>query len=503
MSGIRDTVVPIIRGATAKLDKLERSELITVYQQYRTASNEWLRRQIVDNNRIDILASVVLGYEVKPYHLAMMIWQFKHPESLQLAFRGAGKSSVCTVAKCIHFLCKNRDFTIVIGSESKTNASGFLREIKGHLENNQKLIDIFGVFYDPHIVGKWDTHEIDVVGKKHFGKESTIMCTGVDAAITSKHFDCGIFDDLAVEENSRTDAGREKIKTWFYKTWTPLLKPPDSSVPHRGEHHGLGTRQHPEDIYSHLSNNELKGHVHTVPALDSRNQSPWPEKYPPAFFEDKRRKMGIILFGAQYQQDVDAMRGEIFQYDNCIQLNDSDWPTIDSLIPYMGVDLAVKDKEKNSMFAITVIGIRGKIADDKYWVYLLDYYLEHVRAADQLPKIIEFIDRWKPVRIGIETNQYQDIVRQYLKIERPNAVCYPIQTAIDKRTRAVKITPIFENKRVFFRAGGAHARAIDHLVRFPNGAYTEDLFDSFDHAHRAATKRPGRKRGRTTEFGLL
>ena len=497
-------VIPIIRGATARLDSLERSQLTTVYEQYRTASNEWLRRQIVENNRIDILASVILGYDVEPFHLAMMRWQFAHRESLQLAFRGGGKTTTCTVTKAIFYLCKTRDFTIVLGSESKGNSAGFLREIKGHLENNVRLIEVFGVFYDPHIVGKWDNFEIDVVGKKHFSKESSIMCTGIDASITSKHFDAGLYDDLVVEENSRTDSMREKTKIWYYKTWTPLLKPPDATVQHRGEHHGLGTRQHPEDLYGWLKDNELKGHTQEIPALDEHENSPYPSKYTPEFFKDQRRKMGIILFGAQYQQDIEAMRGEVFQLDDCQTLDEKDYPSIESLRIYMGLDLAVKDQERHDMFAISVIGVQGTFISGDVYIYLLDYYLDHLRAALQDDKVVEYFDRWSPLRVGIEVNQYQDILKDLVKEQRPGMNCLAINTDLDKVTRAHKITHYFEGKRVFFRKG-VHNRPIDHLVRFPNGKNTKDYFDSFDNALRAARGKSGKTRNRQErkKFGIL
>lgn len=496
-------VIPLIRGAAKKLDRMERSQLTTVYEQHRTASNEWLRRQVLENDRIDILAAVILGYDVEPFHLAMMIWQLRHPESLQLSFRGGGKTTVCTVTKAIHYFCKNRDFHLVLSSESKKNSADFLREIKGHFENNEKLIEVFGPFYDPHIVGKWDVNEIDVVGKKHFGKESSIYCTGIDSSVTSKHFDAGIYDDLCVEENSRTEAGREKVKTWYYKTYLPLIKPPDPRVEHSGENHGLGTRQAPEDLYEHQEANELKGCVQKIPALDENENSPWPVKYTPEFLKDKRRKMGLILFGAQYQQDVEAMRGEVFQYDDCQQLDEEDYPEVSKLKIYMGVDLAVGDKEKNDMFAISVIGILGSIAKRDFWSYLLDFYLEHLRASRQEAKVLEFYDKWNPLRTGIESNQYQDVLRQTAKEKRPAMVCYPIHTSLDKRTRAWKLAPLFEAKRAFFRSGGVHARAIDHLVRFPGGKGTKDFFDSYDNAIRAARRKAGGKKGKRKPFGVL
>jgi len=496
-------VIPLVRGAAKKLDKLERSQLETVYEQYRTASNEWLRRQIVENNRIDILASVVLGYDVEPFHLAMMQWQFLHPESLQLSFRGGGKTTVCTVAKAIHYLCKNRDLHILLASESKGTASGFLREIKGHLEGNERLIEVFGPFYDPKVVAKWDTYEIDVVGKATGSKEASVTCIGVDASITSKHFEVALTDDLVVEKNSRTEATREQVKNWFYHTYTPLIMPPRPGVEHCGEHHILGTRQCPEDLYEHLQENELKEHAQTIPALDERENSPYPKLYPPAFFKKQRRKMGVLRFGAQYQQDVEAMRGEVFQHNDCIQLDAEEYPALTRLKVYMGVDMAVGDKEKNDFFAISVVGILGSIRKDDFFSYLLDYYLEHLRASRQEAKVLEFYDKWKPLRTGVEINQYQDILRQTLKEKRPGMVVYPIHTQLDKTTRAWKLAPLVEGHRMFFLGDGVHARPIDHLVRFPNGRGTKDYFDSLDNAIRAARRKAGRKRPERKKFGLI
>jgi phage terminase large subunit-like protein len=212
--------------------------------------------------------------------------------------------------------------------------------------------------------------------------------------------------------------------------------------------------------------------------------------------------MGVILFGAQYQQDVDAMRGEVFQFDDCQQLDDKDYPSKESLRVYMGVDLAVGDRDRHDMFSISVIGVKGFFINGDAYIYLLDFYLDHLRAVLQEGKVIEFYDRWNPLRTGIEINQYQEILKDLVKIKRPQMNCYPIHTDLDKLTRAHKISPYFENKRVFFRRA-VHNRAIDHLVRFPNGKNTKDFFDSFDDAVRAAKGAAGRKRRERPKFGVL
>lgn len=497
-------VIPLIRGAAKKLDRLERSDLITAYEQSRTTSNEWLKHQILDNNRIDILATEVLGYKLQPFHLAMQRFQFLHPKSLQLSFRGGGKTTSCTVTKAIHYICKNRNITILLGSESKSNSVGFLTEIKGHLENNERLIEMFGRFYDPNVVPKWADSEIVVVGRTKHPKESTITCIGVDSSITSKHFDVLLTDDLVTDENARTPHMRQRTKTWYYKTYRPLLHPPNDSEEHRGEHHHLGTRQHFDDLYGHLQENELADHTQIIPALDELENSPWPEEYPPDYFREQRRDMGIILFNCQYMCDTESMKGEIFQYDDCHEVKDEEYPAASDLKVYMGVDLSADEKERkrNARFAIAVIGIRGSIPKDDYWVYLLDYYDDHLRPTRQAAKVLEFYDKWSPIRTGIESNQYQDTFRVNVKKQRPNMRVVKIETKIDKVTRAWRLAPLFENDRAFFRKG-VHAKAIEQLVLFPGGKY-KDFFDAYDHAVTAAKRRRKKKRpSDRQEVGLI
>lgn len=494
--------MPLIRGAVRKLDKLDRSELMVTYEQYRTASNEWLRRQIIENNRIDILAAVVLNYTVEPFHVTMMQHQFRHPRNLVLAYRGSGKTTICTVCKVIHLLCKNRDLRLLIASESKKSAADILTEIKGHFENNERLAEIFGPFYDPKFVTKWDTNAIEIVGRKFRYKEPSIMCAGPDTTITGKHYEVGFPDDLVTEDNARTETMRERIRTWYYKTYRPMILAPKAGVEHRGEQHHSGTRYHFDDLNGHLEENDLKDSTLVIRALDEHGNVPWPEEHTPEYFEEVLQESGLIIFNSQYQCDTEAMKGEIFEYDHCQELDDKDFPKVDKLKVYSGVDLAADEEErkKNAMFAIAVLGLMGSVAKDDLWIFVLDFYLQHLRPTRQPEKVLEFYDLYRPLRTGIETNQYQTYLAADVKEKRPGMVVCKIQTQLDKTTRAWKTVPHFENGRVFFRKG-VQARAIDSLVGLP-GSGKWDFFDSFWNALFAAGARSKKKKKRKP-FGLL
>lgn len=477
------------------LRRANRTQLVDYHQHCVEVTNEWIRRAVIERNRIDILATEVLGYEVMPFHLRMMQYQFLHPDNLQLAFRGAGKSTTCTVTKAIHLLLKNPNLRILIASKSLQNAEAFLKSIKKQFESNERLAEIFGPYYDSQRTKKWDNKEIEVLPRNSKEKEASITCVGVEGTIVSKHYDVIIADDLIDEENSRTKHMRDKTKQWYYQTLDPTLDPPDPDVPHRGEFHRLGTRYHYSDLYGHLIENELKNHHHIIKALNEKGQSPWPEKRPPEWFAKKKRKSGLIIFNAQYQCDTEAMKGEIFQYDDCQRIDPAEYPSLAGLRVFMGVDLAISESEAADKFAIVVIGA----TKDRTAYYTLDYYEGQLRFSQQTKMILRFYRRWDPIVAVVESNQYQLGQIHTLQDTYPGIRVRPKNTDKDKVTRAMKLEPLFEQGRMFFKKN-EHDLLVEQLVLFPNYEY-KDLFDAFDLA--VTGSRMKRRSSRTSEPGVI
>jgi predicted phage terminase large subunit-like protein len=470
-------VIPVMQGTPKALAEADRAQLLDLAQHYRSMGNEWLRRMIVVGNRIDILALAVLDYQIQPFHLALLRWQFLHPDNLQLVFRGAGKSTVCTITKTLHLLAKDPNLRILIASKTNSQSEAFLKEIKGHFESNDRYQELFGEYYDPQRVNKWDNREIEVAPR------------------TSKHYDVILSDDLVDEENTRTKYMRDRVRQWYYQTLDPCLEPPSPTVAHRGEHHRLGTRYHFDDLYGHLMTNELKRKTQVIPALDEKGRSPWPEKYPAKWFKEKKRKSGTIIFNAQYQCDTEAMKGEIFQYDDCQRVADSAIPG--DLRIFMGVDLAISEKESADRFAIAVVGMD---AAENYFV--IDFFEGHLRFGKQTAKIIQYYKKHDPVRCAIETNAYQAAQYQNLKDDEEdgkNLRLKAVHTSKDKVTRAWKLSPLFEDHRMHFTP--ATMKLAEQLVLFPNFRY-KDGFDALDLAIAASKLKKKRKR-RSSEPGVL
>lgn len=469
-----------------RLPGAERSELVGYYEHVRSMSNEWIRRQVIDNLRIDILVAV-LGLDVKPFHIKILQFQFQHAETMVLAFRGAGKSTTATVIKAVHYLLLDPNLRIVIASKTTSNAETFLREIKQIYETNERFIEIFGRHYDPR--RRWNDKEIDIATRTKFTKEANITCTSPEGTVVGRHFDVEFCDDLVDEGNARTQHMRDLIHKWYYSVLDPTIEPPSKKNKWVGRRHKLGTRYHWDDQYGRWIRDGMQHLI--IRALDENGQSPWPEKWPPEELHDRRRKSGMIIFNAQYQCDTDAMKGEVFQFDDCIMVDDSQVPW-DDLSIFMGVDLAISEKETGDHFAIVVLGF-----DRTGNIFVLDFFEGQLRFKAQTTKIRQYAAKYLPVRIGLEVNAYQEAQAQVMEDDDeplpPETRLRKINTGTDKITNAWKLSPMFEDGRVHFRHVCAQVR--DQLVLFPNYRY-KDVFDAFNLAVTAQKLKTRKQRAR-------
>lgn len=463
---------------------------------------------VIDHHRVDILAAEVLGYKVCPHHLRILQHQYQHRESMTLVWRGAGKTTVGTIAWDIWQIILERNRRLLIASKTGQNASDFLREIKTQFENNEKLKEIFGNFVGSN---RWDNTAIEVAGRTKPFKEPTINTVGLEGAVASKHYDAINADDLVDEENSRTKYQRDKMLDWYYKNLTPTLLPPipraqwtspaDMFV---GYLNMIGTRYHYEDLYGHLMKASTDGtggeladdKTLIIPIIDDDGNPIWPEMFGLEKIQSLRT-MGIIRFNSQFKCDCEAMKGSIFSYDDCQIMPERKIPH--SLIVDTGVDLAIAEGEENDMFAQVTVG-RTTNGD----TYVLDFEEDQLKFGEQTQAIIARRQNMKARRTGVEANAYQMAQIHNLKDDDPQGTYVPIFTLKDKVTRAWKLSAkLFENGKIFFRKemrfkpkeGPAKdvEHLIEHIVLFPNHT-RKDLFDALDIAVATSEKRKRKER---------
>lgn len=469
---------------------IERQKLQEELRAIELAERRWVRKQVLEHRRLDILAEVVLGLRLQPFHRSMQVFTLRNSKTLQLAFRGSGKTTTVTEVRAIAAMLWDPNVRICIVARTGDLARDMLGEIKQFIET-----DSFQ-YYFGDLKGdqnsrerKWTDSKITIQGRTQPRKEPTITTVGTEGQVVGKHFDLILADDLIDENNARTQHMREQVKTFFYKTLTPTLEPD-------GEFHIVGTRYHFDDIYGHLMSTDDEFEHQVIQALDKHGRSPWPQKYPAKKFEALRKAMGSVLFDTQYQCSTDKMKGGLFQWDWMPSLTKNaaavKFGTNGQV--YIGVDPSVGEKEQNDYFAMVAIRRLGRE------LLIEDYFEDRLSFSQQMAKIAEWYDRFDPVTVAIEANAYQAVLAQQLAENYERVRRRAVKTDKDKVTRAIKLSARFESEEVFFREG--QGPLMDHLLLFPKGSH-DDLFDALDLAVTASFKRGRRKQSRVDKVGLL
>lgn len=424
----------------------------------RASRRALLRRAVLVDDRIDILGRLVLGYDLRPFHLDMLAFQGSHPQTLQLAPRGFGKSTVLNITRAIHEVLRNPDVRVLIVSNTQLQAEVFLREVKNHFEHNPLLRAVFGDFVSDQ---KWDVREVIVRPRRSRAKESTLSCVGVGGPVVSRHYDLILADDLIDEESARTEGQRDKVQSSFHQSLMPTLEP-------HGRIHVLGTRYHYQDLYGHLIETDYQDCHQVVRAIGHDGTTPWPEKFTLDWLARRRRAMGTILFNSQYQNDVEAMKGRIFKSEWLRYYEDAP----PGLRVYQGVDLAISQRETADFFAIVTVGI-----DKQGDVYVLDALARRLTFRQQTELIAARFRDFDPIRTMVEANAYQ--AAQVEELMRSTKVrVRAVTTTKDKVTRFLKLSALFEAGKVHFRRGQMDD-LIEQLLLAPEGAH-DDLVDALE-----------------------
>lgn len=453
----------------------------------RQQRNEYLKRLILEEDRVDLLVELA-GYRYDDVHHLLVEYQYQNKKTLQLAPRGWGKTTVGTCLKIVHKILKDRNRRHLIASETATLAWDMLSEIKSILVC-EDVAEVFGDLRGD----VWHESAINIAGRTTHAKEKTVNTCGADGAVTGGHFDEIDADDLVSFKTSRTMHSRQKILDWFRLTLLPTVTDQDTEI------HVKGTCYHPEDLYAHLRKNDPKfrNTVQIIPALSPINEeSNNPEWYPTDFLVDQRESMGTPFFNAQYNQDPSGVQGEVFDaehFRHCETLPKR-------LLVFSGVDLAVGREDAHDCFAIVTIGVDPKTLD----IYVLSYRKAKLTIPGQNELMLRKSEIHNPIRMGVESNAYQRAKIQELKSHKRfrKIPAVPIYTREDKITRAQRLAARYERGEIWHLKSEKDGELEADLVGFPDVRY-KDLVDALDIAIQAAFRKKKKRVKRNRKIGVI
>lgn len=400
---------------------------------------------------------------------------------LALVPRGTLKTTVITIGLTLQYFLVYPENRVLIDSETSTNSSGFLAEIKGHLEGNDAYREIFkavhGVYPDANAKDKstrWNNSAVDLACRTKARKEPSIDTGGVDTTKNSRHYDLIIFDDLHSEINTQTKDQIDKVKT-HWKLADALLDPGCPEIV-------IGTRWDFNDLYQMIIDehgpefNIIARQATVGGAIDGKLL--YPTKLSHDILEKKREKLGTYLYSCQYNNEpVDAQNAKFkrsfFQYVNLKEIEGipMNW--------YLTIDPG--GNGENSDFAGMVLS--GM--DYQGHLYVRYVVKRKMTEGEIVAQTINLYRTFKPKRIVVETiaGAGQAIIVAYTTKMKELGVWLPIQyikhRVTAKNTRIEALAPKYEFGKVFHVKECPQLKELEEeLLKHPK-AKNDDVADAF------------------------
>lgn len=441
-------------------------------------------------------------------------WTASNAKSNQLLLlpRDHMKSALAAY-RCVYALTKNPSSRILYISSTSNLAIKQLKFMKDILTS-----DRYRAFW-PEMVNeeeakreKWTEREISVdhpQRKEDAIRDPSIFTAGLTTNIIGMHADILVLDDVVVSNNANTAQGREKVLEQYGYL---------SSIAGTGSQEWVvGTRYHPNDLYSSLMEMEIEkydedGNITSYEPLfevkehavetsgDGTGEFLWPRSKQPdgkwyGFNSEelakKRSKYrgNIVNFRSQYYndpQDTDSapIKRSLFQYYDSEYLNKKDGQWYfkrNRLNVVAAVDFAYSKEQKSDFSCVVVVGVDG---DNNYYVLDIDRF-KASKPSEYFSPILKMYEKWGFRKIRAEVSLAQQVIVNDLKDNyiRKNGLSLSIDEYRPSRWIGSKeerilatLEPKYQNNQMWHYQGG-NIQILEEELIFQNPAH-DDVKDA-------------------------
>lgn len=392
---------------------------------------------------------------------------------LYLMPRGTLKTSVITIGGSIQWHLNFPEDRIAIDSETVTKTRGFLTEIKGHYEENEKLREIFqtlhGVMPDSASKHKpWSTEMIVLACRTKSRKEPSIDCLGIGVTRNGYHYDIAFLDDLHSEINTKTAEEIMKVKE-HRKLVYSLLDPGCPQIV-------IGTRWAFSDAYQEIIDEEHEDfNFITRSALSATGEEFYPRRLSRDVLNRFRRVQGPYLFSCQYlnnpvDDETATFKREDFRYLSRHEMAQRS-------INWYGLVDPSYEGPYSDYVAMGIIGM-----DNLGRIYVKHIVREKMTYSAIIDKMFEMNAMFKVARWGLEVVGTQKSIEHTLRQkEREKGISLRVHLfksrSRTKEERIRGLAPYYENHEVFHCIGAPNMDILeDELSKFPR-AKNDDVSD--------------------------
>lgn len=384
----------------------------------------------------------------------------------------------------------NPDWEIIIAAYNADLASDFGKiardTYKKHNRNGSKVFDN-ELDRDKSAGSNWGIN-------MHRG---SVVSTGVGGSATGKGAHIAIIDDpFKNREDANSKIQRDKVWSWYQSTIRTRLAPGGGIII-------IQTRWHDDDLVGRIIKEMQAGtgelfEAIVLPAISEENdilgrepgEALWPERYSLKELESIKKAIGEREFISLYQQRPQAEDGGLFkrQYFKYFKVIENRYIEIATetgikridtkeCFAFQTIDTALTVKKSSDSTAIATW-----ICDREYNLYLIDLFLDKIEVPDQWATIKQYrlkYDGFLKFQ-AIETKQSGIGIMQ--QAEREGIALKELIADVDKTTRALAISVMFEAGKVYFYQNLLKLLDLEEqLIKFPNAAH-DDAVDVCSYA---------------------
>lgn len=394
-----------------------------------------------------------------------------------------GKSTWVSEVLPLWFLINDRNLRLALFSRTARQAERFGRRLMWHVEHNKILEEDFGEYLKPGNE-KWTQSEGFLVrDEDRQTKDPTFQFLGVGGAVNGARLDIIICDDILDLTNSQSEVTRDNVHAWF----TEMVL---SRLVEGGRCMMVGTLQSRLDLYCQLSESPEFHYVH-IKATNEEEKTTLSRRWPFERLMKKKRAVGTVKFMKLFQNDRSAQTGKMLKPE---WLNyygrtpESGYPVTlppyEHMSIYIGIDPAIADedflekleKDDPDYFALCV----GAWHAQSKRLFILENFKARLTLIQQLKTIQDYYERYRPIKVGIESVAYQKALAQ-ASWALPSMI--PVQQIKTHGGSGSKISRIealgghFETKRIWVHP--ENNNLIDEYIHYPDVAH-DDVLDSVD-----------------------
>lgn len=409
--------------------------------------------------------------------------------------RGHAKSTAISLSYVLaSVLFRTKKFVLLV-SDTETQANLFLGNIKQELQENEDIIQLFGIRRNEKgsVQFKKDT-ESDIIVEFDDGATFRIISKGAEQKLRGLNWsgtrpDLIVCDDIENDEMVMNKDRREKFGRWFYGALLPCRAT-------NGEVRIVGTILHMDSMLERLMPKERDKHT-IIDGLKTYSERRamwksvkykahnhdftkilWADKHSETELRQLRREYSERGLADVYSQEylnvpIDES-STYFKKSDFIGMVDKDYEK--KLLYYVAADLAISESDKADYTAIVTGGV-----DEDGILYIVDVLRERLDGLEIVDTILSIQRARDPEIFGIEDTQISKAIGPFLTSEMINQNTFinliglkPHRT--DKHSRARSI-------QARMRAGGVRFDKLadwyqdfeDELLRFPRDRHDDQV----------------------------